>query len=179
MIRLAIRAGMGPAGPIAMAANSARSQLHNLNCNMANFMQALAIPDEIECWSLTSLREKLVKIGAKVVTHGSCVVLQTAEVAVPARDIPPYSRLIAELSSRPAVINNEHSLGPSREDALGRMFAGMDRNLAEWAADRITRHPITVFTQPVVDRHANLTPPWRGDRRRILTPPRDFTLAAV
>jgi len=56
---------------------------------------------------------------------------------------------IRDIVTRPAAINNEHSLGPSRDDALGRMFAGMDRKIAEWAADRITLHPIKVFTQPV------------------------------
>ncbi len=34
-------------------------------------------------WSLTTLREKLVKIGAKVVRHGRYVTFQLAEVAVP------------------------------------------------------------------------------------------------
>jgi hypothetical protein len=34
-------------------------------------------------WSLTSLREKLVKIGAKVVRHGRYVIFQMAGVAVP------------------------------------------------------------------------------------------------
>ncbi len=32
--------------------------------------QTLAFPMEVEHWSLTTLREKLVKIGAKVVRHG-------------------------------------------------------------------------------------------------------------
>ena len=36
-----------------------------------------------ESWSLTTLREKLVKIGARIVRHGRYVVLQLAEVAVP------------------------------------------------------------------------------------------------
>ncbi len=34
-------------------------------------------------WSLTTLREKLVKIGAKVVRHGRYVTFQLAEVAIP------------------------------------------------------------------------------------------------
>lgn len=34
-------------------------------------------------WSLTTLREKLIKIGAKVVSHGRYVTFQLAEVAVP------------------------------------------------------------------------------------------------
>ena len=33
-------------------------------------------------WSLTTLREKLIKIGAKVVTHSRHVFFQMAEVAV-------------------------------------------------------------------------------------------------
>jgi hypothetical protein len=40
----------------------------------------------VEHWSPTTIREKLVKIGAKVVTHGRYVTLQMAEVAV-SRDL--------------------------------------------------------------------------------------------
>ncbi len=32
-------------------------------------MQTMALPDEVKHWSLTTLREKLIKIGAKVVSH--------------------------------------------------------------------------------------------------------------
>ncbi len=39
--------------------------------NLANFMRTLALPAEVEHWSLTTLREKLIKIGAKVVRHGA------------------------------------------------------------------------------------------------------------
>ena len=41
------------------------------------------MPKTEEPWSLTSLREKLIKIGAKVVSHGRYVTFQMAEVAVP------------------------------------------------------------------------------------------------
>jgi hypothetical protein len=41
------------------------------------------MPEAAEPWSLTSLREKLIKIGAKVVSHGRYVAFQMAEVAVP------------------------------------------------------------------------------------------------
>ncbi len=44
------------------------------------------MPREVEHWSLTTLREKLVKIGAKVVRHGRYVAFQMAEIAVP-RDL--------------------------------------------------------------------------------------------
>jgi hypothetical protein len=43
----------------------------------------LALPRSIRCWTLTTLREKLVKIGAKLVTHAKYVTFQLAEVAVP------------------------------------------------------------------------------------------------
>ena len=37
----------------------------------------------VKHWSLTTLREKLIKIGAKVVAHSRYVFFQMAEVAVP------------------------------------------------------------------------------------------------
>jgi len=37
----------------------------------------------VKHWSLTTLREKLIKIGAKVVHHARYVTFQMAEVAVP------------------------------------------------------------------------------------------------
>jgi len=63
--------------------NAVRLQLHALAYNLANFMRTLALPKEVEHWSLTTLREKLIKIGAKVVLHGRYVTFQLAEVAVP------------------------------------------------------------------------------------------------
>ena len=41
---------------------------------------------------MTSLREKLIKIGAKIVGHGRYVTLQLAEVAVPRRLLPKSCR---------------------------------------------------------------------------------------
>jgi len=40
------------------------------------------LPEEVKHWSLTTLREKLVKIGAKIVRHGRFVTFQLIEVAV-------------------------------------------------------------------------------------------------
>ena len=45
----------------------------------------MALPREVKHWSLTTLREKLIKIGAKVVSHAKAVTFQLAEVAVPRR----------------------------------------------------------------------------------------------
>jgi hypothetical protein len=47
-----------------VAANAVRPQLHALAYNLANFLWTLALPDGVEKWSLTCLREKLVKIAA-------------------------------------------------------------------------------------------------------------------
>ena len=63
--------------------NEVRLQLHVLAYNMGNFLRTLALPDEVEHWSLTTLREKLIKIGAKVVRHGRYITFQMAEVAIP------------------------------------------------------------------------------------------------
>ena len=51
---------------------------------------------------LTSLREKLIKIGAKVVSHGRYVAFQMAEVAIPRNVFEDILRLIAELRPPPA-----------------------------------------------------------------------------
>ena len=84
------------------AANGVRLQLHALAYNLANFMRTLATPEPIKDWSLTSLREKLVKIGAKIVTHARYVTFQMAEVAVPKELFQEILRLIAGLRPRPA-----------------------------------------------------------------------------
>ena len=57
----------------------------------------LATPESIKVWSLTSLKEKLIKIGAKVVSHGRYVAFQMAEVAIPRNLLADILRLIAEL----------------------------------------------------------------------------------
>ena len=84
------------------AANAVRLQLHALAYNLANFMRTLAMPKTADPWSLTSLREKLVKIGAKVVSHGRYVTFQMAEVAVPRQMFADILALIARLRAPPA-----------------------------------------------------------------------------
>jgi hypothetical protein len=70
--------------------------------NLANFMRTLALPEAVAQWSLTSLREKLVKIGAKVVHHARYAVFQMAEVAVQKDLFEKILRLIDGLQPRPA-----------------------------------------------------------------------------
>ena len=52
--------------------------------------------------SMTSLREKLIKIGAKVVSHGRYVTFQMAEVAVPRQMFADILSLITRLRAPPA-----------------------------------------------------------------------------
>ena len=58
-------------------------------------------PEPIKNWSLTSLKEKLIKIGAKVVSHGRYVAFQMAEVAIPRHMFQEILRLNAELRPQP------------------------------------------------------------------------------
>ena len=78
-----------------------RLQLHALAYNLANFLRTLALPEEVEHWSLTTLREKLVKIGARIVRRGRYVVFQLAEVTVPRVLFADVLRRIDRLRSRP------------------------------------------------------------------------------
>jgi hypothetical protein len=63
----------------------------------------LATPEPIKDRSLTSLKEKLIKIGAKVVSHGRYVVFQMAEVVIPRTLFADILRLIAELRPPPVL----------------------------------------------------------------------------
>ena len=85
------------------AANAVRLQLHALAYNLANFMRTMALPAPVAHWSLTSLREKLVKIGAKIVAHSRYVTFQMAEVAVPGDMFAEILGLIAQLRAPPAM----------------------------------------------------------------------------
>jgi hypothetical protein len=65
------------------AANAVRVQLHALAYNLGNFLRTLATPEPINDWSLTSMKEKLIKVGAKVIDHGRYVAFQMAVVVIP------------------------------------------------------------------------------------------------
>ena len=65
------------------ADNQVRLQLFALAYNLGNFLRRLVLPKGVKHWSLTTLREKLIKIGAKVVSHARYITFQMAEVAIP------------------------------------------------------------------------------------------------
>jgi hypothetical protein len=84
--------------------NAVRLQLFALAYNLANFLRSLALPDPIARWSLTTLREKLVKIGARIVRHGRYAVFQLAEVAVPRALFAAILRRIDRLRGPPVAV---------------------------------------------------------------------------
>ena len=77
--------------------NQVRLQLFALAYNLGNFLRRLALPPSVKHWSMTTLREKLIKIGAKVVTHARYVTFQMAEVAIPRRLFRTILRRISRL----------------------------------------------------------------------------------
>jgi len=83
--------------------NQTRLQLFALAYNLGNFLRRLALPREVKHWSLTTLREKLVKIGATVMQRSRYVTFQLAEVAVSQRLFAAILDRIARLAMPPPV----------------------------------------------------------------------------
>ena len=83
-------------------ANQVRLQLHVLAYNLGNFVRRLALPASVRHWTLTTLREKLIKIGAKVVHHARYVTFQLAEVAIPRGLYEAILERIRRFAARPA-----------------------------------------------------------------------------
>ena len=82
-------------------ANEVRLQLHALAYNLANFLRTLATPEVIETWSLTSLRERLIKTGARLVRHGRYAIFQMAAAALPRKVFAGVLDLINGLRDPP------------------------------------------------------------------------------
>jgi hypothetical protein len=57
-------------------------QIFALTHNLGHFFHYIALPKNMRHSTMTTLREKLIKIGAKVVCHARYIIFQLAEVAV-------------------------------------------------------------------------------------------------
>ena len=77
------------------------------------------MPKTAEPWSLTSLREKLIKIGAKVVSHGRYTTFQMAEVAVPRQMFQEILMLIANCGRRRHQRDREMRSDATADDGRG------------------------------------------------------------
>jgi Transposase DDE domain group 1 len=64
------------------AANAVRLQLDALAHNLAKFLRTLTLPEAVSHWSMTTVRDRLVKIGARIIRHGRLITFQMAEVMV-------------------------------------------------------------------------------------------------
>ena len=73
--------------------NRVRLALFVLAYNLGNFLRRFALPSKISHWSLRSVQLKLIKIGAKIISHARRTMFQMAKVAVP-------GELFAELLAR-------------------------------------------------------------------------------
>ena len=108
MIQIVVRTGTVASRPVITAVQGippgekARSRASQPIVRASNgIARTLATPGPIKDWSLTSLKEKLIKIGAKIVSHGRYVAFQMAEVAIPRNLFADILRLIAELRPAP------------------------------------------------------------------------------
>ena len=99
---------------------------------LGDFLRTLAKPESIMDWSLTSLKEKLIKIGAKVVSHGRYVAFQMAEVAIPRQMFQEILRLIAELGRSRHLRQHEaldgHAFRSNRREECVQMPRKMARS---------------------------------------------------
>ena len=84
-----------------LKANAVQLQLHALAYNHANFLRTLATPEVIETWSLTSLPERLIKTGARLVRHGRYAIFQMAAAALPRKVFAGVLDLINGLRDPP------------------------------------------------------------------------------
>ncbi len=66
-----------------------------------------ALPRSVKHWSLTTLREKLIQIGAKVVRHSKYVTFQMAEVAVPRELFAAILERIQRFGVPPPLVQRE------------------------------------------------------------------------
>ena len=55
-----------------------RLALFVLAYNMGNFLRRFALPSKVAHWSLSSIQLKLIKIGAKVISHSRRTIFQMA-----------------------------------------------------------------------------------------------------
>jgi Transposase DDE domain group 1 len=79
-----------------------RLQLFALADDLGNFLRQLALPRAVRTWTLTTLREERIKIGAKVVRHAKAVTFQLAEVAVPRELFAALLARIGRLRAAPS-----------------------------------------------------------------------------
>jgi hypothetical protein len=51
--------------------------------NLGNLYKTMALPLSVRDWSLVTIQQKMIKVGARVVLHARRIIFQLAEVAFP------------------------------------------------------------------------------------------------
>ena len=83
-------------------ANEVRLQLSVLAYTLGNLWRRLVLPKHIHSWSLTSLQQRLVKTGGRLVKHARYYWLLLAESHLTRR---LFAEAVVELSARPSAIS--------------------------------------------------------------------------
>ena len=96
-------------------------------------MRTLALPDAVEQWPLTSLREKLIKIGAKIVRHGRYVTFQMAEVVIP-RDLFADILDRAQTAASPGMSDGTPFLRVAADRIGAKKLPFRATNAANWSS---------------------------------------------
>ena len=78
-----------------------RLQLHALAYNLGNFLRTLATPEPMSDWSLTTLKEKLIKDRCQGGEPGPLCYLPDGRGRHRTANVPRILRLIAELRPQP------------------------------------------------------------------------------
>ena len=82
-------------------ANEVRLQLFGLAYNLGNFLRTLALPKKISSWTLTTLRERLIKLGARLIKHARYATFQIAELVITSTTIEKILKNIRRLQLCP------------------------------------------------------------------------------
>jgi len=86
------------AGDLNHAHDAAWRMVHALAYSLANFQCTLALPQKVAQWSMSTLRERLVKMGAKIIRRGRSL-HRGSEVAPAVTNKILVKRLSGELRS--------------------------------------------------------------------------------
>jgi hypothetical protein len=78
-----------------------RLALFVLAYNLGNFLRRLVLPEEMATWSLTSLKARVIKVGARLVKHARRLVFQMAEVSLTTGMFPQILERIRKLEPAP------------------------------------------------------------------------------
>ncbi len=136
---------------------------------VCSFMRTLALPQAIKQWPPTSLREKFVEIGVKVVRHAPCAVLQMAEVAVPRE----FFQKETATDRGTAVTTTTSACVRHRWPSVQRLPIGGVRENTRKKMCRWGPRPMFGLPELAVAVRVSLLPCGKAGKTRVFTSPRE------